>query len=74
MENKNYKLVSASWCGPCKLLKSQLQKENIEIDVIDVDQNMEYVQNLGIRAVPTLVVDDSELITNDIFKFLKENI
>lgn len=73
MSDKNYKLITAAWCGPCKLLKSQLEEANIGVEIIDVDENMEYVQNLGIRAVPTLVVNDSDLISNNIFDYFKEN-
>lgn len=74
MEENKYKLVSAQWCSPCKVLKSQLAEEGIDIEVIDVDENSEYVQKMDIRSVPTLVVNDSELITSNILDYLKDNI
>lgn len=73
MTNQTYKLVSASWCAPCKVLKSQLLEEGIEVEILDVDQDSAYVQELGIRSVPTLVVDDKELITSDILQYLKNS-
>ncbi len=50
----------ASWCGPCKAMNPIL--ENVENEIgtgkifkIDVDQNRDLVEKLGIRSVPTFI-------------------
>ena len=50
---------SAEWCAPCKRLKpslDELAKENtsLKIVTIDVDQNPNIADELGIDALPTL--------------------
>jgi len=72
MKNK-YKLVTATWCAPCKVLKTQLDEEGIEVEFVDAIDDSEYVQKMGVRSVPTLVVDDDELISSDILEYLKNN-
>lgn len=56
------KKFSASWCGPCSMLKPII--ENLKInnpDVsfvdIDVDEQYEQAQRYSIRSVPTVVVE-----------------
>ena len=50
----------ATWCGPCKAMNPVLESVEREIgsDVIykiDVDQNRDLVERLGIRSVPTFI-------------------
>lgn len=73
MTNNTYKLVTASWCGPCKILKAQLEEANIEVEQVNADTSVDYCQKMGIRSIPTLVVNDTELISKDIFKYLEKN-
>lgn len=70
-----YKLVTATWCGPCKTLKSQLAEDRIEVDIIDADENVEYLREHGIRSVPSLIVEGEvkEIVTSGIFEYLKAN-
>lgn len=55
------------WCGPCKQLMPRL--ENIEKEYsdvtfvkMDVDKNKDYVLNLGIRSVPTVILYNGSTI------------
>jgi glutaredoxin len=60
------KLITARWCTPCKMLKGKLADANYTIELIDAEEEAEYVNKLGIRSVPTLVIEDGdqvELIT-----------
>ncbi|WP_046470330.1 mycoredoxin [Allosalinactinospora lopnorensis] len=62
-------MYSTPWCGFCKRLKSQLGREGIVIEEIDIEQNpsaAEYVMgvNGGNRTVPTLVFADGTALTN----------
>jgi len=51
---------TASWCGPCKSLASNLETANlsIPIEVVDIDTHSHIAQEYGIRSVPTLVMLD----------------
>lgn len=51
----------ATWCGPCKMQSpviDQLSEERQDVNFykIDVDQNQDLAKNLGIMAIPTLIV------------------
>ncbi|GFZ27329.1 thioredoxin [Lactobacillus corticis] len=51
----------ATWCGPCKMQSpviEQLAKErqDVRFTAMDVDENPETAKNLGIMAIPTLII------------------
>lgn len=56
---------TATWCGPCKMIKPILHKLNdekvIEIEFYDIDEHSELAKEYEIKAVPTLIfVQDNE--------------
>lgn len=54
-------LISASWCGPCHMLKSRLKEQKLEADeVLDLDENMDTAKKYRIRSVPTLLVIEED--------------
>ncbi|MFC4560444.1 mycoredoxin [Nocardiopsis mangrovi] len=72
-------MYSTPWCGFCKRLKSQLAREGIEIDEVDIEQNpeaAEYVMqvNGGNQTVPTVVFPDGTAMTNPSLTQVKEKI
>ena len=51
----------ATWCGPCKMqspIIEQLasERQDVKFTKMDVDENKEIAQNLGIMAIPTLII------------------
>jgi thioredoxin 1 len=60
------------WCQPCKVLTPILEKfENNFPDIIfckvDVEENMDYITDLGIRSVPTVMIHNGqELISQSV--------
>jgi len=51
----------AEWCGPCKLITPILEELSGEVSGVtfaklNVDENQQSAQNLGITAIPTLVL------------------
>jgi thioredoxin 1 len=51
----------ATWCGPCKLLKLEIDKileEQPEINVLrfDIDEDLNLAKSFGIRGVPALFI------------------
>lgn len=53
----------AVWCGPCKALTPILElmaTEGVTIAVVDIDESPHVAQDVGIRAVPTVVCFHNE--------------
>ena len=69
MSNKIIKF-SASWCGPCKMMKPTFDKvssmeefKNIEFisyDIEEDEQGVELVEKYNIKNVPTIVIADED--------------
>jgi mycoredoxin len=62
-------MYSTPWCGYCRRLKTQLDREGIEIDVVDIEQEPAAAEivadiNGGNKTVPTLVYRDGTSQTN----------
>lgn len=69
MSDAKFVLYSTSWCGYCFRLKSQLNREQIPFDEVDIEQHPEAAElvasrNGGNRTVPTLVFSDGSAMTN----------
>jgi mycoredoxin len=72
-------MYSTSWCGYCHRLKSQLDREGIAYDVVDIERDeaaAEFVQtvNGGNRTVPTLRFEDGSALTNPSIIQVKEHL
>ena len=64
-----FTMYTTPWCGYCHRLKSQLDREGIGYDVVDIEQDpsaAELVEsaNNGNQTVPTLVYSDGSAQTN----------
>ena len=62
-------MYSTQWCGYCHRLKSQMDREGIEFEVVDIEHQPEAAQivanhNGGNHTVPTLVYADGTAQTN----------
>ena len=62
-------MYSTQWCGYCARLKSQLDREGIAYDVVDIEQvpDAAFVveqANQGNQTVPTLIYSDGSAQTN----------
>ena len=59
--NKIIKLY-ADWCGPCKVLESNLQLANIPHESVDIqsEEGGDIVDKYKVRTVPTLILMDDE--------------
>lgn len=53
----------APWCGPCKVMKPMFesageklkeQNSNVELYTFNIESDREFVQEVGIRSVPTI--------------------
>ena len=78
-ESTTLTMYSTPWCGYCRRLKSQLDREGIsfeEVDIEDVPSAADYVSkvNGGNQTVPTVVFADGASLTNPSLKQVKEHL
>ena len=64
-----FTMYSTPWCGYCHRLKSQMDREGISFEIVDIEQRPEAAQivesaNGGNQTVPTLVYADGTAQTN----------
>lgn len=64
-----FTMYTTPWCGYCHRLKSQLDREGIVFDIVDIEQQPEAAKlveeaNGGNQTVPTLVYPDGSAQTN----------
>jgi mycoredoxin len=62
-------MYTTPWCGYCHRLKSQLDREGITYDIVDIEKDPQAAQivesaNGGNQTVPTLVYSDGTAQTN----------
>ncbi|WFE42219.1 mycoredoxin [Micromonospora sp. WMMD998] len=72
-------LYSTPWCGYCHRLKSQLDREGIAYEVVDIEQDTaaaEFVMgvNGGNQTVPTLRFADGSALTNPSINQVKQHL
>ena len=62
-------VYSTTWCGYCHRLQSQLAREGVDFDVVDIERDeaaAEFVMgvNGGNQTVPTVLFPDGTALTN----------
>lgn len=72
-------MYSTPWCGYCHRLRSQLDREGITYEVVDIEQVPEAAKiveevNGGNQTVPTLVYADGSAQTNPSLAQVKEKL
>ena len=74
-----FTMYSTPWCGYCHRLKSQLDREGMSFEVVDIEQHPEAAElveavNHGNQTVPTLVYSDGSAQTNPSLKQVQEKL
>lgn len=77
--SSSFTMYTTPWCGYCHRLKSQLDREGIVFDVVDIEQDPEAVEivasaNNGNHTVPTLVYADGTAQTNPSLVQIKDKL
>ena len=72
-------MFSASWCGYCHRLKSQLDREGIAYEVVDIERDpaaADYVMSVngGNQTVPTVRFPDGTAMTNPSIVQVREHL
>jgi mycoredoxin len=62
-------MYTTHWCGYCRRLKGQLDREGIAYDVVDIEERPEAAgivesANDGMQTVPTMIYVDGTAQTN----------
>ncbi len=75
----SFTMYSTPWCGYCHRLRSQLDREGITYDVVDIEQQPEAAAiveqaNGGNQTVPTLIFADGSAQTNPSLAQIKEKL
>ena len=76
---QRFTMYSTSWCGFCHRLRSQLDREGIAYDVVDIEREPAAIEivtsaNGGNQTVPTLVYSDGSSQTNPSVGQVKEKL
>ena len=77
--NDQITMYSTTWCGYCRRLKSQLEREGIgfaEVDIEQVPEAADYVMSVngGNQTVPTVVFPDGTALTNPSLAQVKDRL
>jgi mycoredoxin len=69
MSTPSVTMYSTQWCGYCHRLKSQMDREGIAYEVVDIERVPDAARiveevNRGNQTVPTLVYADGSAQTN----------
>ena len=72
-------MYSTSWCGYCHRLKSQLDRDGISYDVVDIERTPDaarYVMSVngGNQTVPTVRFKDGSSMTNPSIAQVREHL
>jgi len=72
-------MYSTTWCGYCRRLKSQLEREGIGYAEVDIEREThaaDYVMSVngGNQTVPTVVFPDGTALTNPTLAQVKERL
>ena len=68
----------AEWCGPCRMMKPVFERvasnndTEVQMYTMDIDQNRDYAQTLGIRSIPTIKLFSNGNVTDTVVGVMNE--
>ena len=73
-------LASASWCSPCRTVKSRIESENLHnnVEIKDADEDVTFFKENNIKSIPRLLGMEGDNIkeviqgVDDIIKRIKQ--
>ena len=77
-KSKKYFLATASFCGPCKVIKEYIKSNKLDVDIKDMDEDPNFFSLYNVKTVPSFfVVKGEDLVANitgqhNIMTYLKE--
>ncbi|CAM3536012.1 mycoredoxin [Stackebrandtia soli] len=72
-------MYSTPWCGYCRRLKDQMDREGIQYEVVDIEEDpasADYVMSIngGNAVVPTVKFPDGSTLTNPTIVQVREKL
>jgi mycoredoxin len=72
-------MYSTVWCGYCRRLKDQMDREGIDYRVVDIEADLDAARlvmsvNDGMQTVPTRVFPDGSALTNPTLAQVKKRL
>ena len=79
MSSSMVTMYSTVWCGYCRRLKDQMEREGIAYQVIDIEDDPNAAElvmsvNGGSQTVPTVVFPDGSSLTNPSLAQVKQKL
>ena len=79
MSSTSVTMYSTVWCGYCRRLKDQMEREGIAYHVVDIENDPAATElvmsvNGGNQTVPTVVFADGTALTNPSLAQVKEKL
>ena len=68
----------APWCNPCSMMKPVFERvalnndTEVQMYTMDIDQNRDYAQTLGIRSIPTIKLFSNGNVTDTVVGVMNE--
>jgi thioredoxin len=69
----------APWCGPCKMMKPVFERvasnntSDIQMFTMNIDENREYAQTLGVRSIPTIKLFSDKKVLDTVVGIMGED-
>lgn len=78
-QESSFTMYTTQWCGYCHRLQSQLNREGIRYEVVNIEEvpsaaDIVMSANNGNQTVPTLVYDDGSAHTNPSMAQVKQKL
>ena len=79
--NNNEKVIVefwAEWCHPCSMMKPIFERvasnndTEVQMYTMDIDQNRDYAQTLGIRSIPTIKLFNDKTVSETVVGVMGE--
>jgi len=68
----------APWCGPCRMMKPVFERvasnntSDVQMFTMNIDENKEYAQTLGIRSIPTIKLFSDKKVSDTVVGVMGE--
>lgn len=59
-------LASAGFCGPCKILKTQIDADSLNVEIKQMEDDIEFFKIHNIKTVPQLLVFEGDKLIDTV--------
>lgn len=55
-------LITSTWCSSCPTVKQYVEKNDIQVKMLDADKDFDEVSKLRVRGLPTMLVGEDRYV------------